>query len=85
MLGPEHPDTATSLNDLAYLLRDQGDIAKARPLYECALAVREKVLGPEHRNTILLKNAASLFQDQGDPAASAAHPSRALSFSKSAK
>ena len=31
-LGPEHSDTATSLNNLADLLRDQGDFAGARPL-----------------------------------------------------
>ena len=31
-LGPEHPDTATSLNNLACLLLAQGDLADARPL-----------------------------------------------------
>jgi tetratricopeptide (TPR) repeat protein len=46
--GPEHPDTATSLNDLALLLKNQGDLAAARPLVERALAIREKALGPEH-------------------------------------
>ena len=51
VLGPEHPDTATSLNSFAGLLRDGGDLAAARPLYERALAIREKVLGPEHPTT----------------------------------
>ncbi len=37
-LGPEHPDTAASLNNLASLLRDQGVLAGARPLVERALA-----------------------------------------------
>jgi tetratricopeptide (TPR) repeat protein len=50
-LGPEHPDTATSLNNLALLLTNQGDLAGARPLYERALAIDEKALGPEHRHT----------------------------------
>ena len=67
-LGPEHPDTATSLNNLAVLHQDQGDLAGARPLYERALAIREKVLGPEHPDTatslnnlaILLKSRATL-------------------------
>ena len=45
--GPEHPDTATDLNNLALLLLYQGDLAAARPLYERALAIREKVLGAE--------------------------------------
>jgi hypothetical protein len=72
VLGPEHPGTAISLDNLALLLSDQGDLAGARPLYERALAIREKVLGPEHPDTISLKNAASLFQDQADPIPSAA-------------
>jgi Tfp pilus assembly protein PilF len=41
-LGPDHPDTAASLNNLALLLRDQGDLVGARPLYERALAINEK-------------------------------------------
>ena len=40
-----------SLNNLAGLLQDQGDLAGARPLYERALAICEKVLGPEHPDT----------------------------------
>ena len=51
VLGPDHPDTAASLNNLACLLQDQGDLAGARPLFERALAIREKVLGPEHPDT----------------------------------
>jgi tetratricopeptide (TPR) repeat protein len=51
MLGPEDPYTATSLNNLAQLLKAQGDFAGAQPLYERALAIREKSLGPEHPET----------------------------------
>jgi tetratricopeptide (TPR) repeat protein len=50
-LGPKHPDTAQSLNNLALLLHTQGDLAGAKPLYERALAIQEKALGPEHSNT----------------------------------
>jgi hypothetical protein len=46
-LGPEHPDTAASLSNLAAPLREQRDLAGAWPLYERALAICEKVLGPE--------------------------------------
>jgi len=46
--GPDHPDTAASLNNLAVLLRIQGDVETARPLYERALAIRARVLGPDH-------------------------------------
>jgi hypothetical protein len=38
------------------LLREQGDLAGPRSLYERALAIRESVLGPEHHDT-----AASLI------------------------
>jgi tetratricopeptide (TPR) repeat protein len=67
VLGLEHPDTAKSLNGLALLLWDQGELAGARPLHERALAIREKVLGPEHPDTAMsLNNLALLLQDQGD-------------------
>jgi tetratricopeptide (TPR) repeat protein len=51
VLGPAHPDTANSINNLGYLLRAQGDLAGARPYYERALAVCERVLGPAHPDT----------------------------------
>src|SRR5712692_5304313 len=45
VLGPEHPSTATSLNNLALMYQDTGAYAKAEPLHRRALAIREKVLG----------------------------------------
>jgi Tetratricopeptide repeat len=43
VLGPEHPDMAQSLNNLALLLQDQGsDLAAARPLQERVRAMRGK-------------------------------------------
>ena len=60
-LVPKH---AASLNTLAALLQEQGALAAARPLYERALAIREKVLGPEHPDTATsLNNLAALLQD----------------------
>jgi Tetratricopeptide repeat len=32
VLGSQHPDTPASLNNLALLLKDQGDLAAAQPL-----------------------------------------------------
>ena len=46
-LGPEHPDTATSLNNLAELYQALGAYDQALPLYQRALKIREKALGPE--------------------------------------
>jgi class 3 adenylate cyclase/tetratricopeptide (TPR) repeat protein len=84
-LGPDHPDTAMSLHNLAFLVRDQGDLATARPLYERALAIREKALGPEHPDTATtLDNVASLLQDQGDPAAARPLCERALAIREKA-
>ncbi len=66
-LGAEHPDTAESLNNLAYLLLSQGDYEGARPLLERALVIREYVLGPEDPDTtVSLNNLAGLLQSQGD-------------------
>jgi CHAT domain-containing protein/Tfp pilus assembly protein PilF len=65
-LGPEHPDTAESLDDLAGLYRATAAYSKAEPLYQRALAIREKVLGPEHNDTAeSLNNLGLLYRDTG--------------------
>jgi hypothetical protein len=51
VLGEAHLDTASSLNNLATLLSDQGSYEEARPYLERALAIYEKVLGEEHPYT----------------------------------
>ena len=62
VLGPEHPDTATSLNNLAVLYQAMGEYAKAEPLLQEALRIRQKVLGPEHPDTAQsLNNLAALY------------------------
>jgi tetratricopeptide (TPR) repeat protein len=67
LLGPEHPDTATSLNNLALLLQHQGDLAGVRPLFERALVIWEKALGPEHPDTLTaLNNLGCLLMDQNN-------------------
>jgi tetratricopeptide (TPR) repeat protein len=42
-LGPNHPDVATSLTNLALLYASQRRYAEAEPLYRRALAIRAKV------------------------------------------
>ena len=67
VLGPEHPDTATSLNNLAALYRDMGEYAKAEPLFQEALRIWQKVLGPEHPDTApSLNNLAGLYRAMGE-------------------
>jgi len=53
VLGPDHPDTSHSLNNLAALYDNQGKYEQAEPLYQRALAIRERVLGAEHPDTAL--------------------------------
>ncbi len=65
-LGPEHPYTSATLNNLARLYQDQGRYGEAEPLFQQALAICEKALGPEHPYTsTTLNNLAGLYQDQG--------------------
>jgi CHAT domain-containing protein/Tfp pilus assembly protein PilF len=65
-LGPNHPDVAQSLNNLAALYKDQGRYADAEPLYKRSLAIREKSLGPDHPDVAnSLNNLALLYNDQG--------------------
>jgi tetratricopeptide (TPR) repeat protein len=52
-LGPDHPDTAESLNNLAILYFYQGKYEQAEPLYQRALAIYEQQLGPLHPDTAL--------------------------------
>jgi CHAT domain-containing protein/Tfp pilus assembly protein PilF len=68
-LGPEHPDVAQTLNNLAVLYDERGDYAKAELFYQRALTIREKALGPEHPDvgTNLAKLAALYFR-MGDDA-----------------
>ena len=66
VLGEEHPDVATSLNNLARLYSDQGRYDEALPLYEDALDLRKRVLGNEHPDVASsLNNLAGLYSDQG--------------------
>ncbi|HET7079207.1 MAG TPA: tetratricopeptide repeat protein [Chloroflexia bacterium] len=74
---------ATLLNNLASLLRAQGDYAAARPLYERALVIAEQTLGPTHPDTAgSLTNLASLLQAQGDYAAARPLHERALAIAE---
>ena len=58
--GPEHPNLAKDLNNLAELLRAPDE---AEPLYRRALAINEKSYGPEHPYIATnLNNLALLLQ-----------------------
>ena len=65
-LGADHPDVATSLNNLAGLYYSQGRYSEAEPLHQRALEIRERQLGAEHPDvTTSLNNLAELYYSQG--------------------
>ena len=66
MLGPRHPDTLASLNNLAVLYQAQGRYGEAEPLYREALQASREALGPRHPDTLTsLNNLALLYEAQG--------------------
>src|SRR5258708_6287500 len=66
VLGPEHPDTLTSMNDLATDLDDSGHYAEAEKLEREALDISRRVLGPEHPGTLMLMNNLATDLDDSD-------------------
>ena len=77
--GAEHPDTLTSMNNLAETLWAQGDHAGARAIQEEVLAVRRRVLGAEHPNTLTsMNNLANTLADLGEGEAARALIEEAL-------
>jgi tetratricopeptide (TPR) repeat protein len=48
VLGPDHPEVATTLDGLARLYLAQDRLSEAEPLLKRSLAIREKVLGTGH-------------------------------------
>ena len=64
-LGPDHPDVATALNNLASIYRAIGQYARAESLYRRALLIDERALGPEHAQVARdLSNLGSLYDSQ---------------------
>jgi serine/threonine protein kinase/uncharacterized protein YjgD (DUF1641 family) len=55
-LPADHPDTLTSMNNLASAYQEAGQLDKALPLYEEALAKTKAKLGPDHRLTLSSMN-----------------------------
>jgi CHAT domain-containing protein/Tfp pilus assembly protein PilF len=62
--GPDHPNVALALNNLAYALSGMGRKKEAEQLYRRSLAIREKSLGPDHIDVaVSLDNLAILLGD----------------------
>ena len=85
LLGPDHPDVARSVNNLANLLSESGDYVDARPLYERVVRIQEATLKPD--DPYLAKtynNLANLISDMGDYIGSFPLYERALAIKEKA-
>ncbi|MGA2078679.1 MAG: tetratricopeptide repeat protein, partial [Terriglobia bacterium] len=83
--GPEHPNLAASLNNLAALYRLEGQYAQAEPLDKRALAITEKALGPDHPAVATrLNDLALLYRAQGRYAQAEPLDKRALAIREKA-
>jgi tetratricopeptide (TPR) repeat protein len=81
VFGPDHPNTAVSLNNVATVMEALGDFQATRPLKERALAICEKALGVEHPETARsLNNLGYLLQKQGDLDGARQYYERALTI-----
>jgi tetratricopeptide (TPR) repeat protein len=67
ILGGKHPDTLTSLNNLAFIYHYLGRLSEALPLYESCFSLRKGILGEKHPSTLLsLNNLAMIHKDLGN-------------------
>ena len=54
-LGDRHPDTVTSLNNLALLYYSTNRLTEAATTMTSAVSLLEALLGPNHPNTITVR------------------------------
>jgi non-specific serine/threonine protein kinase/serine/threonine-protein kinase len=82
-LGPEHPSTAMSMDNVAATLRDLGQLDEAEPLLLRGLAIREKTLPADHPNIAKsLNGLAILYREQGRDAEAVETFERAIEMRK---
>jgi tetratricopeptide (TPR) repeat protein len=65
LLGEQHPDIASSLNNLAQVLRERARLTEAETMFRDALAMRKKLLRDDHPDvTASLFDLARVLHDQ---------------------
>lgn len=62
--GPDHPETAVALANLADLSGEMGDYVEAKSLFQRALAINETALGPDHPNVASLLTGLGAIHNQ---------------------
>ncbi|MBC8105710.1 MAG: tetratricopeptide repeat protein, partial [Anaerolineae bacterium] len=67
LLGNEHEDTLVSVNHLGLVLRANGNLNEAEPLWREAAGTGTRAFGPDDPRTVLWTfNLAHLVEDRGD-------------------
>jgi hypothetical protein len=68
VLGEEHPDMLTSINNLALTYENQGRWKEAKELEVRVMEMRTTVLGEEHPDTLTsMNNLACTWKHHGRP------------------
>ena len=81
LLGPQHPNVASSYSNLANVLRGQGDLKQAKEYHERALAILQQCLGPQHPYVASsYNNLANVLSHQGDLKQAKEYYERALAI-----
>ncbi|MGV9868696.1 FxSxx-COOH system tetratricopeptide repeat protein [Rhodococcus koreensis] len=84
--GPDHPEVAVRLSNLARVWKDLGDPGRARPLLERALTITETAYGPDHLVVaVMLGNLALVWRDLGDRGRARPLFERALTITETAR
>ena len=65
VLGAEHPDTLTSMENLAHTLKAQGDRQSACALIDKCASISYRSLGPDHPYTIDREKTAKDWNESG--------------------
>ena len=65
-LGADHPDTLTSMANLAYTLRSSGQRKAALLLMGECVPLCDRKLGPDHPHTVSLKTALNEWRGKGE-------------------
>lgn len=74
LLGPDHEATLRARVNLAEILRDAGQLARARRYQEALLRVMRQRLGDAHNDTLIARaNLAETMRVQGDLSAARVH------------
>ena len=81
IFGPEHPDVATSYNNIGFVYSSQGNNVKSLEYYNRSLLILEKFFGPDHPNiATLYSNIGLVYSSQSDYAKSLEYYNKSLSI-----